>query len=121
MTDINSTIIKKAHIIILIFDLKNRDSFDELTIWVNYLRDICLINKTIYIFGNFKPEKNILTTKVDIDDMIEKQQISARYLEIGNRTKEDLENLTDEILEITYVEDKTQNLDESNLSKCILF
>ena len=54
--------IKKAHIIIVIFDLKNRDSFDDVTLWMNYLRDVCQINRHFYLLGNYKSEKNILTT-----------------------------------------------------------
>jgi hypothetical protein len=121
MMDLFINIIKKAHIIIVIFDLKNRDSFDDVTLWMNYLRDTCIITRPFYILGNYKSEKNIITTKVDIDDMIDKQKVEAMYKEIGNKNTEEIVELLDDLLEMASSEEKNGNVDQSNLNKCILF
>jgi hypothetical protein len=103
------------------FDLKNRNSFDDLTLWVNYIRDVCLITRTIYIFGNYIPKGSVLTLKCDIDDLIDKQKIIARYFEIGNRRVDDLCTLMDEIIEMTYVEEKNLSKVSDKDKKCIIF
>jgi ribosomal protein S28E/S33 len=100
--------------------LKNRNSFDDLTLWVNYVRDVCLINRTIYIFGNYQAKGSILTLKCDIDDLIDKQKIIARYFEVGNRRTDDIITLFDEIIEMTYEEEKNLNKSSSK-EKCLIF
>jgi hypothetical protein len=114
-------LVQASNIIILMFDLKNRNSFDDVTLWVNYIRDVCLITRTVYIFGNYQPKGSILTLKSDIDDLIDKQKIIARYFEIGNRRVDDSIELIDEIIEITYEEEKNSSRVFDKENKCIIF
>jgi hypothetical protein len=58
--------------------------------------------------------------KCDIDDLIDKQKIIARYFEIGNKRVDDLITLMDEIIEMTYEEEKNMSKILSK-EKCIIF
>jgi hypothetical protein len=62
-----------------------------------------------------------LTLKSDIDDLIDKQKIIARYFEIGNRRVDDLVTLMDEIIEMTYEEEKHSSRVLDKERKCIIF
>ena len=57
--------IKKAHIIYLCYDITNRDSFNNLTLWLNIIKKIIKINFIGFIIG----------TKSDLKD---KRVISAK-------------------------------------------
>lgn len=105
------------------FDLKNRDSFDNLTLWINFLRDDCSLQKTVCIYGNYtKTSGSVLTTKADIEDMIEKQKINAKYFEVGGKTKEEVINLTDTLIKLYEEERKEGNDGGKDGSKpCYIF
>ena len=108
------------HCIIIIFDMTSRNAFEDvLDKWIKFLREI-KYNNSIILFGtkNSKNEKALaMTDKDEIKDLIGVAEIKGEFYDIGNKTKEEKNNLIDELIENAYNNAKN-NVNKNN---CIIY
>jgi GTPase SAR1 family protein len=124
-----SSYILGCQVILLTFDLNNRNSFDSLNeYWFNFIRNDCAYQNIIYILGNYTNISSApLTSKDEIEEMIKISQVNASYIEIGNKTKDELNVLIDELIVHTYKDDlKSGKVEDCKggsfkVDKCIIF
>ena len=88
------------HCIIIIFDMTSRNAFEDvLDKWIKFLRDI-KYNNSIILFGtkNLKNEKALpMTDEAEIKDLIQVADIKGEFYDIGNKTKEQKNQLIDNL------------------------
>merc|ERR1711976_208675 len=103
--------IEQCHVIFLMFDLNNRNSFDNLSdYWLNFLRDDVIYENNIYILGNYNNSSQTpLTQNEEITAMIKFSHVKANYIETGNKSPEELSIMMDELVQETYENDKKSN------------
>jgi hypothetical protein len=103
------------------FDLNNRNSFDNLNdYWLTFIRDDCAFSGDIYILGNYTEDSNsVLTQKEEINDMIDKSGISAKYIEYGNKSKEEIVKMLDDL--VIYLQDKEEKSSKTDKNKAESF
>ncbi len=110
--------------------MNNRNSFDNLNdYWLNFLRDDCCYSNDIYILGNYSTYSSAPLTQVEeINEMIKFSQINANYIEIGNKSKNELNHLIDELILQTIENEKKSSKTGGDckggsmkIDKCILY
>jgi len=121
--------IQDCHVILIMFDLNNRNSFDNLNdCWLYFLKNHCYYENDIYILGNYIDKSSApLTSSEEINEMIKFLEIPiANYIEVGNKTNEELNKLIDELVFHTYIDD-LKNVKEDckggsfKVDKCIVY
>jgi hypothetical protein len=112
--------------VIIIIDLNNRSSFDNLNeYWLRFLRDDCYYLNPVFIFGNYFDETSTaLTSNEEITDMIDKSGITAKYIEIGHKSKDEINVVIDQLIENS--EEHMKNLKSSkskgdSFRNCLLY
>ena len=88
---------------LIIFDLNNRNTFDSLSDWLKFLKND--YTKDIYLLGNYINVGAPLTQTEEISEMIIISEMNANYIEIGNKKKEELNVLVDELIYKTHKEE----------------
>ena len=96
----------------IMFDMNNRESFDNLNEeWLGYLRTAYYTNQ-IFILGNYADAGNrssLLTTNDEIKDMVGKSQTGGKYLEIGNKANNEIAEEMDGIIYRIYEDEAKKN------------
>ena len=106
--------------IIIMFDMTERESFEDiLDKWIKFLREIKYSN-TIILFGTNNPnDKNALpkTDSEEINYLIDVTGIKGKFYDIGNKNEKEICELIDTLIETSYEEAK------SNMNKkdCIIY
>lgn len=82
----------------------------------------------IYILGNYQNSNSPPLTQMDeIDQMIKFSQINANYLEIGHKSKDEVNIIIDDLILQTFENDKknkkanTCKMDSLKVDKCVIF
>ena len=113
--------ISNHHCIIIIFDMTERKSFEDiLDKWIKFLREIKYNNNNIILFGTKKDSnKNELpmTDIEEIDYLFQLIGIKKDFYDIGNKNENEICDLIDKLLEQSYGNAK------SNMNKkdCLIF
>ena len=106
--------------IIIMFDMNNRESFEDvLDKWVKFLREIKYSN-TIILFGtsNTNDKDSFpMTDEEEIKELIEVAEIKGTFYNIGNIGKAETTNLIDNLIETSYEEAKNN----VNKKDCVIF
>ncbi len=93
--------------IIIVFDMNDRNSFiDVLDKWIKYLRELKYKNKII-LFGSYTEENKDelpMTDEREIKDLFEVTQINGEFIDIRNKTKEDIINIIETCIEKIFSE-----------------
>jgi hypothetical protein len=117
-------------LVILIFDLNNRNTFDNLNdYWLRFLRYDCDFQNEICVFGNYSKNTGPpLTQKDEILEMIKISNLeNVNYKEIGNKGIEQLNVFLDDLMFQTYENDKKYSKtgrckgDSLKVDKCNLY
>ena len=100
--DFDKKIIKTlqtCEIIILLLDLSNRDSWEKIPLWVNFLINECALKK-FYLIGNKKNNLESLTSEDEVKNLISKSKkndsvivyetINSKDVKVVNETFEKL-------------------------------
>jgi hypothetical protein len=112
------------------FDLNNRNSFDNLNdCWLNFLKNDCYYSNDVYILGNYLDKSSApITSTEEINEMVKFSEIpKSNYIEVGNKTINELNILIDELVFHTY-KDELKNAKEEDckggsfkVEKCIIY
>ena len=96
--------VQNCSVMLIMFDLNNRNSFDNLNdCWLNFLKSDCYYSNDIYILGNYLNKSSApLTCPEEVIEMIKFSEINANYIEVGNKTSDELNILIDELIFQTY-------------------
>ena len=112
--------IANHHCVIIMFDMTNRQSFEDvLDKWIKFLRQINYVN-TIILFGtkNYNDKEALpMTDENEINELIKVASINGTFHYIGDKTKEQKNNLIDQLIETTY----NQAKNNKNSKDCIIF
>ena len=112
--------IANHHCVIIMFDMTNRQSFEDvLDKWIKFLRQINYVN-TIILFGtkNYNDKEAFpMTDENEINELIKVASINGTFHYIGDKTKEQKNNLIDQLIETTY----NQAKNNKNSKDCIIF
>ena len=112
--------IANHHCVIIMFDMTNRQSFEDvLDKWIKFLRQINYVN-TIILFGtkNYNDKEAFpMTDENEINELIKVASINGTFHYIGDKTKEQKNNLIDQLIETTY----NQAKNNKNSKDCIVF
>ena len=112
--------IANHHCVIIMFDMTNRQSFEDvLDKWIKFLRQINYVN-TIILFGtkNYNDKEAFpMTDENEINELIKVASINGTFHYIGDKTKEQKNNLIDQLIETTY----NQAKNNKNSKYCIVF
>ena len=116
---------------LIILDLESEDTYEKLDTIINYMRNICDMEKGIFVLGVYEDVKN---TKQELDEeniieYLDGQKLIYEYVESNVDSIKDLVKTVDFILkegikkiEKKYIlrENKSNNESESK-SKCVIF
>ena len=116
---------------LIILDLESDDTYEKLDTIINYMRNICDMEKGIFVLGVYEDVKN---TKQELDEeniieYLDGQKLIYEYVESNVDSIKDLVKTVDFILkegikkiEKKYIlrENKSNNESESK-SKCVIF
>ena len=116
---------------LIILDLESEDTYEKLDTIINYMRNICDMEKGIFVLGVYEDVKN---TKPELDEeniieYLDGQKLIYEYVESNVDSIKDLVKTVDFILkegikkiEKKYIlrENKSNNESESK-SKCVIF
>ena len=110
------------HCAIIMFDMTNRTTFEDvLDKWIRFLREI-KYNNSIILFGTRNPNPNEkdslpMTDKEEINYLIEIANIKGEFYDISDKNDKEISDLIDNLIEQSYEESK------SNMNKkdCIIF
>lgn len=105
------TAVTLSHLIIILFDLNMRESFEEIITWTNFIRRTCNYEYKIILFGSYNDASNLLTEASDIEDIKKTSGQISEYFEIGKLANNDLITLIDRLIFESYeeVEAKARN------------
>jgi hypothetical protein len=118
-----------CNIIFIVFDLNNRNSFDNLNdYWLSFINESGFC-EDLYILGNyFKTESAPLTQSEEIKEMIKFSRVNASYIEIGDKTNEEVILMIDDIILSNYENEikKSKNGDDCKagsfkFDKCVIY
>ena len=111
--------------VVLIFDLNNRESFDNLFEWFKFLKENYKgDNKKIYLYGNYKyGSTNLLTGQDEINDSMTFDKIDAEYIDIGIKNTEEKNKLLDNLIVTTYPRMNTNNTqkEDKSITNCSIY
>ena len=116
---------------LIIIDLESDDTYKKLDTIINYMRNICDLEKSIFVLGVYEDVKN---TKKELDEeniieYLDGQKLVYEYVESNVDSVKDLVKTVDFILKegvkkiekkLIQKENNSQNESESK-SKCIIF
>ena len=112
--------ISTHHCIIIMFDMTERKSFEDiLDKWIKFLREIKYNNKII-LFGTKKDSnKNELpmTDEEEINYLIQITDINGDFHYLGDKKDEDIYELIDNLVEESYKNEKNN----MNKKDCLIF
>jgi hypothetical protein len=100
--------ITKSSLVIIVFDLNIRESFEEIITWTNFIRRTCNYDSKIYLFGNYSDSNDLLTEASDIDDVIKTSEQISEYFDIGKLNMNDTINLVDKLIYSAYAESESK-------------
>ena len=107
--------IANHHCVIIMFDMTNRQSFEDvLDKWIKFLRQLNYVN-TIILLGtnNYKDNEALpMTDEKEISDLIDIASINGTFHYIGDKTTEQKNQLIDQLIESTYVQAKNNKNDK---------
>lgn len=131
--------VNSCQVVLVMFDLNNRNSFDSLSdCWLSFLRDDCFYQNEIYILGNYETRNSAPLTQTDeINEMIKfsslagnevGNSLNVNYIEVGNKTKNEMNLLIDELIFNTYEDElKNEKADDGDkghsfkVEKCVIY
>lgn len=106
--------------IIIVFDMTNRKSFEDiLDKWIKFLREI-KYNEIIILFGTTDPKDKNALPMTDLDEinyLIDVTEITGRFYDIRNKKEEEFSNLIDTLIGAAY--EKSKN--SMNKKDCIIY
>ncbi len=90
---------QESDIVLLMFDVNNRISWENQGMWINFLMMKCAIKK-LYFIGNYKNQNEILTSEEEIQYLIGKiKEMEITYALINSKESENVSSLLDDILQ----------------------
>ena len=108
------------HCVIIMFDMTSREALEDvLDKWIKFLRQLNYAN-TIILFGtkNYNDKDALpMTDEKEINELIEIAQINGTFHYIGDKTKEEKNQLIDRLIESTYAQAKNNK----NNKDCNIF
>ena len=108
------------HCVIILFDMTNRQSFEDiLDKWIKFLRQLNYSN-TIILFGtkNYDDTEALpMTDEKEINDLIDVASINGTFHYIGDKSTEEKNQLIDQLIESTY----NQAKNNKNNKDCVIF
>jgi len=110
--------IKNCYCILILFDIANRTSFENLLDnWLLFLRDICHFKGLVIAFGKHFFHSNPLKTDEDeIKEMIKVSEVKCQFYNIGKNKTEQSNEIINKLIEDAFVMPK-----KSRTKKRILF
>ena len=115
---------------LIIIDLEKDDTYDKLDIIINFMKNICDLEKSIFVLGVYVDAKN---TKKELDeeniiDYLDGQKLIYEYVESNIDSIKDLVKTIDFIIKegIKKIEKKIKEIDKNakieseSKSKCII-
>lgn len=109
--------------VFIIFDLTNRDTFNNLlNKWLIWLRDVLKYQGQVFILGNIKnkEKKFLCTDEEEIQELINVSEVPAQYFEIGNLSDEKKNDRVDQLI-LEAEKEKEKRTDGSKDKNCIIF
>ena len=94
---------KSALCIFVVFSIDNNESFDQLSFWLNEIRDTCSEDILIFLIGNKKDKENErVVSKEKIDNFIQLNNI-VNYFETSAANGENIDKLFEETVKELYI------------------
>ena len=94
---------KSALCIFVVFSIDNNESFDQLSFWLNEIRDTCSEDILIFLIGNKKDKENErVVSKEKIDNFIQSNNI-VNYYETSAANGENVDKLFEETVKELYI------------------
>ena len=106
--------VTSSSLVIIVFDLNIRESFEEIITWANFTRRTCSYEHKIYLFGNYNDPKDLLTEASDIEDVIKTSEQISEYHDIGKLNAQETVILIDKLIYSAYNEIETKARCEPN-------
>ena len=112
--------INDCHCVLIIFDMSNRKSFENLLDnWLLYLRDICHYKGLVFIFGNHgEKAKPLMTDEDEIKEMIKVSEVECQFYNIGKNETFENNEIINKLIGDAFVLSKNSNL---NKKDCVIF
>ena len=112
--------INDCHCVLIIFDMANRKSFENLLDnWLLYLRDICHYKGLVFIFGNHVSKSQPLMTDEDeIKEMIKVSEVECQFYNIGKNETFENNQIINKLIGDAFELSKNSNL---NKKDCVIF
>jgi hypothetical protein len=95
--------IKNSCLVIILFDLNMRESYEEIMTWSNFIQNTGYENKVV-LLGNYQNSQAFLTEESDIEDIKNKSEYLSDYREVGNLSKEEINKMLDTLILDAYNE-----------------
>lgn len=108
------TAVTSSSLVIIVFDLNIRESYDEIITWANFTRRTCNYEDKIYLFGNYTDSNNLLTEASDIEDVMKTSEQITEYYETGKLNESDIINLIDKLIYSSYLEGEVKARSDCN-------
>ena len=94
---------KSALCIFLVFSIDNNESFDQLSFWLNEIKESCPEDILIFLIGNKKDKENErVVSKEKIDNFIQLNNI-VNYYETSAANGENIDKLFEETVKELYI------------------
>lgn len=105
-----TSIISECDLIIIVLDLNNRNSFDNLAdYWFNFLCKDCEYESGIYILGNYFNSSSPLTTSEEVNEMLKISRLNTNFVEIGDKNQFESVSLLDNLIFNVHLEELKNN------------
>ena len=94
---------KSALCIFVVFSIDNNESFDQLSFWLNEIKEACPEDILIFLIGNKKDKENErVVSKEKIDNFIQLNNI-VNYFETSAANGENIDKLFEETVKELYI------------------
>jgi hypothetical protein len=106
--------IKNSCLVIILFDLNMRESYEEIMTWSNFIQNTCGYENKVVLLGNYQNSQSFLTEESDIEDIKNKSEYLSDYREVGNLSKEEINKMLDTLILDAYNEAEIKAKNDPN-------